>query len=592
MARSGRAGVLIGLIPRLDLPVTSHDPQRSLLGDGSVLGHADWNVPSSLSVTASGDMLAVGLAEEGAVDDSAALYDLASFLGQALRNTDGWPARRLPELPWNRQTILWLLGIVLPIAFLGVGTWSLLAASLTNLRNAKRALSVTDARVVTYLQRLRRVDRRTRRKIRRAGSRLNRRTQRVERLKRAGTDVVSVRNTARKRKAEGRMKSARTALRDLEEKRDNAAEEVTAARKLALQFADDRRHARDSDPGPPDVRRVVRNTRPRRLWLWLTLRADPYPFRGLVASRGFLAKKNEVAACLVCWRSYYEWELDSRKEEGKDIVAGVWNGVWKAMTSREGLVAFAAGAASVIAAVVLSGILQDPVGSETDPSSPTPLRLVLLVALVVGVYRSFGRSKRQSAVVWGATVFTMLGLTTIEFTALSAALKDVFDSQRVTIMELAIVAMLFMGQAFGNRAGNGGGEGEVRGRKGKVPEDEHLAETALAKCLDEVPDRPYSPFGECVASGAGAPFRAPDARERHAARCATLLYLAICAHFVATALEWKGYRPTGVGVEGAALDIVIITGTVVLLPVFSLWKEVARKQDRLQETEGEDDAYA
>ena len=84
----------------------------------------------------------------------------------------------------------------------------------------------------------------------------------------------------------------------------------------------------------------------------------------------------------------------------------------------------------------------------------------------------------------------------------------------------------------------------------------------------------------------------PRHRECMVVVLVTFLYLAICVHFVAPALSWSGLRPSGVLVYGDALNVSVVAGTVVLLPVFSLWsawKAAAKKAKKLLEDNGASD---
>ena len=114
-----------------------------------MFGHNDWNVPGGVSLRTSGDMLVLGVADGVSAENDAVLSDLTGVVVQALGTVDGWngPEGLESSLLWDRRTVSWLLGIVLPIVFLGVGTWSILAKSLTELGNAKRALRYTQPRL-------------------------------------------------------------------------------------------------------------------------------------------------------------------------------------------------------------------------------------------------------------------------------------------------------------------------------------------------------------------------------------------------------------------------------------------------------------
>ena len=70
-----------------------------------------------------------------------------------------------------------------------------------------------------------------------------------------------------------------------------------------------------------------------------------------------------------------------------------------------------------------------------------------------------------------------------------------FDSQRVTVMQLVIVAMLFIGQEFGNRAADR--------KEGLTDDQEDLAdllkeaERDLSNCLGKVRRLEGVPDGRC-----------------------------------------------------------------------------------------------
>lgn len=624
LARPRQPGILIGLIPQSDLPLLSHDPQNRMLADGSVFGHDAWNVPDGVSLRTSGDMVVLGVADGVSAGDEAVLSDLTGVVVRALETVDEWtgPQRPANSLLQDQRTTWWLLGIVLPIVFLAAGTWCLLSGSLTERGNARRALRYTDAEVVRHLLWQRRTARRMQRKIARTQRRLVRTAGRIERLGRIleaddSSERRTARATVRLSKATQRGDRLNVRLAGLEGALGTALEEESKAKAALWDFAGDERHPRGGDDGAPGdpgdvvnrggsadssatggdekdqaISRVVRATWPTRVWLWVRRALG---FQGARTTRHprdrkpeFVDNMRRLASRLVCYRQHSDEAHEIQKKRGQDIVGGVWNGVWRSITQLRGGLAFTAGACSVIVAMVFSGpavqLAADTIAVlESNPALQAVVKPVLASAVVFGVYFCFCGYEHGRAVVWGAVALTMLGLTTIEFTALKADLADVFDSQRVTVMQLVTVAMLFIGQEFGNRA--------AVGRKQKLNEDqEELAErlerarSDLDRCLGQIPSLEGVPDAPCKfkdsVEQAGARFVNPENREFRGVGIVTMLYLVICLNFVEPALNWEGVRPTGVQVHGDALNVAAVAGTVVLLPVFSLWwawRAVARK---------------
>ena len=645
LARPRQPGILIGLISQSDLPVLSHDPRDSMLAERSVYGHNTWSFPDGVSARTFGDMLVLEIANGVSADDRAVLSDLTGVVVRALKTVNGWAGPELVEssLLWDRRTVSWLLGIVLPIVFLGVGMWCLLCESLTNLGNAKRALRYTKAEVVRHLLWHTRTERRKGKGIARTSRRITRATRsigRAERLRRQSKERIKrldripvadhrsvprtkraaprVRNPHRRKKALERhlevldghlegMNDHRELLerhrRKLDTARTRADSEATKVRLMLPDFPIRRRHGRGSDPRETDgsasgrsdaddvIKQLVSATRTTRMWLWVRSAWSSVgrvmPNRGAPAIRHpgdrcpeFVNEMERLASCLVCYRQYYDARRDIRKKRGQDIVGGVWNGIWRAITTSSGAWAFFIGAGSVIAALVLPRVAvqlaADTVaGLELNRGLWAAVKLAIPLVVVGGAYWSFRGYEHGRAVVWGAAALTMLGLTTIEFTALEADLADVFDSQRVTVMQLVIVAMLFIGQEFGNRAA-------MDRKQGLTDNQENLAglleeaERDLSKCfsrvrrLEGVADGPCGGFKASVKQ-AGARFWQPKRRECLVVLLVTVLYVAVCVHFVAPALSWNGLRPGGVLVHGDALNVCVVAGAVVLLPVVSLW---------------------
>ncbi|MXV94778.1 MAG: hypothetical protein F4Z92_02645 [Gemmatimonadetes bacterium] len=658
LARPRQPGVLIGLIAQSDLPVLSHNPRNRMLAGRSVFGHDAWNVPDGVSLRTAGDMLVLGVANGVSPDDDEVLSHLTDVVLQALETVDGWtgPGRPPSVLAFDPQTISWLLGIVLPVLFLGVGTWSILAKSLINLGNAKRALRYTQAEVVSHLLWHKRTGRRkrkaiahTNRGIARASRKIDRAQrlhvqleERIRRLDRApASDNSSAAKTKRaafrqrqvkrrKKALEGRaevlnghlqgmndhLELLERHLASLNKARTRADTEATKARRVLPAFPCYLRHARGSDPGAPDnlhgvgkpdgvadanagdrgdanavIRRLVSSTRATRLWLrvhrvwhWIgrVLRIGSAPAIAQPGDRSpeFIAEMNRLASCLVCYRQHYDARRDILKKRGQDIVGGVWNGVWRAITQSRGLAAFVAGAGSVIAALVLPGVAEqlaaDTVAERESISGlSTAVELALPLGVVGGAYWWFRGYEHGRAMVWGAAALTMLGLTTIEFTALEADLADVFDSQRVTVMQLVIVAMLFIGQEFGNRAAIDR-KHELTDEQKEFAELLRQAKLDLSECLGKVPQLRGVPDAACgdfksSVKQTGTRFTNPKNGERRVVALVTALYMAVCVHFVAPAMSWDGLWPSGVLVHGDALNVAAVASTVVLLPVFSLW---------------------
>ena len=600
LARLRQPGILMGLTPKSDLPVMARDPRSRMLADGSVRARR-LEHPSSVSVTASGDMLAIKLAEGVAADDRAALYDLTDFVGRALRNTDGWPTRQPSQLQWNWTTIEWLLGILLPMLFIAVGTWALLAESVTNLRNAKRALRHVYAEVVSHLLWYRPAADRLDRRIAHMTSRHKRAEDRVKRLLAADSPA---REAARLRKAARATRCSEElgqGLERLKAERDAAQSEANSAKEALWRFANDPEHVREWDSGASDgavgaagsphanasgerdpddaIGWLTRSTRLRRMWLiwaspFLELGGTPRMWQPRDRPVQFVSRMKVLSSRLLYWRAYHEKVLETSKVDAREIVGGVWTGVWGSITSREGVVAFCAGIVSVIAAVALSvsGLLPLVIEKVSVPEPTvafrTALKLALQAGLVVGVYLAFSGRGHGRPMVWGAAALTMLGLTTIEFTALEGALSDAFDSQRVTLMQLVIVAMLFMGEAFDNRAKCSGKRGAEQ--EETVEREKQGAEADRDRCLKGTADEPRRGFAERVKQ-AGARFARYEKRERFLVFGVILLYTVIFLHFFYPAMRWDVASPSARGVRGDAHEIVVVAGTVVLLPVFSLW---------------------
>ena len=569
----------------------------------SVFGHNAWNVPDGVSVRTFGDMLVLGIADGVSADDGAVLSDLTGVVVQALETVDGWigPNRLEDSLLWDPRTISWLLGIVLPMVFLGVGTWCLLVGSLTNLGNARRALRYMDAEVARHLLWHRRAARRTRRRIVRTKRRLRRAVERIGRLGHIleaddGSGDRTARATAGLRKVERRRDMLHGHLSELEGALKTAIGEAAMAEAALLEFARDERHRNDSGDGASAVSWVVRATWPTRCWLWVC-RVCGIPRAHTVGhprnrKPEFVDKMQRLASCLVCYRLYYDKIRNILKKRGQGIVGDVWNGVWRAITRPRGAWAFAIGAGSVIAALVLPGVAvrlaADTVAAlELNTGYWTAGRLAFPLGVVGGAYWWFRGYEHGRAVVWGAAAFTMLGLTTIEFTALKTDLGDVFDSQRVTVMQLVIVAMLFIGQEFGNRA---------RDRQQKSTHDReefkellNKARQDLSNCLGKVPRLEGVPDGPCgdfkdSVKQAGARSANPKSRERVVVVLVKVLYVAVCVHFVEPAL--RGLWSSGLRVHGDALNVVVVTAAVVLLPVFSLWSAWNAAAKESSETKG------
>ena len=385
--------------------------------------------------------------------------------------------------------------------------------------------------------------------------------------------------------------------------RTRAKSEATKARRALLDFPVYLRHGRGSDPGRPMMRiSWVSRTRPpiqtRAAGTRRTKRSvgscvqrgphgggcgsaassagREHTQRGIPEDRKptFVDKMQGLASCLHCHRQRCAATRDIQKKRGQDIVGGVWNGVWRAITRPRGAWAFAFGAGSVIASLVLPGVAvqlaADTVAAlELKPGFWAAVKLAFPLVVVGGAYWWFRGYEHGRAVVWGAAALTMLGLTTIEFTALEADLADVFDSQRVTVMQLVIVAMLFIGQEFGTRAA-AYRQHEFTHDQEEFAELQRGAELDLSNCLGKVREGPCNDFKDSVTK-AGARFANPRNRERRVVLLVTALYLAVCVHFVSPALSWDGLRPSGVLVHGDALNVAAVAGTVVLLPVFSLW---------------------
>ena len=404
LARPRQPGILIGLISQSNLPVLSHDPRDRMVAEGSVFGHSAWHIPDRVSLRTSGDMLVLGVADGVSADDDTALSDFTDVVVRALKTADSWtdPKGLANSLLWDRRTISWLLGIVLPIVFLGVGTWCLLGRSLTNLGNARRALRYTDAEVVRHLLCWRRAAGRTRGRIVRSKRRFLRTSERIKRVERIlEADDASARRKARATAALRKTKLRRDMLdgRLMELKRalNAALDESAVAEAALLEFGSDERHGRDSkkgardDPGgvtpdgPADpnaagssdedkvirIKQVVSTTRATRLWLWVRrlwyrmrrvwrrgrTPAKPRPAEAHPRNRcpEFVDEMRRLASWLVCDRQHSGKIRDIQKKRGQDIVSGVWNGVWRAITKSRGAWAFAIGAVSVPAALVLTG---------------------------------------------------------------------------------------------------------------------------------------------------------------------------------------------------------------------------------------------
>ena len=552
LVRPRQPGILIGLIPQSDLPVSSHDPQSRMLAEGSVFGHVGWNIPGTVSMSTSGDMLALTLADDVAAGDSAVLSDLTSVAVRALQEVDGWtgPSQLPSTLALDRQTGFWLLGIVLQIAFVGLATGLLLVSSLTEIGNVKRALRRTDADMAKYLlaQRRRRIG--LERVVRQLRSRLarveavikwlSRRLEadipnssprpdvpsRVGRLRRA---LQAARNWARRA-----ARAIGEGVRDLAAARKRKLDRRTARERERLETA--RRRAGHAEVALRDMRgeKLVAPLWRTHLWYW---------FEGIGAARGDRGAQDAVDPCpefvtgrwerWVRLREFLERckaAYEQRRVTGRAIVGGVWGQVWNAITNVRGALAFAIGAIAVVAAVLAQELIA--VGSPVFPWG---------AVVVFAVYWPSTRWEDGRPMVWGAAAFTMLGLTTIEMTALRHALETVFDSQRLAAMQLIVVAMLFIGQEFGRRAGN-----------------------------RENPEEPGKDM-DALLRKTGARRLSARGREGILLFPAILLYLLACFQFLAPAVDCRPWQ-CGFRVGGAAQTFVFVTAAVVLLPVFSLWR--------------------
>ena len=207
------------------------------------------------------------------------------------------------------------------------------------------------------------------------------------------------------------------------------------------------------------------------------------------------------------------------------------------------------------------------------------MHLALPLLVVGSAYWWFRGYEDGRAVVWGAAALTMLGLTTIEFTALSADLSDVFDSQRVTVMQFVIVAMLFVGQEFGIRAATERQQ-ELTDDQEALARLQKKAEEELSKCLGRVTQSSGATDMLCGdfkfrVGQACARFYNPKNRECWIVVLVTVLYVAVCVHFLAPTLSWNGLRPSGLRLQGDALIVATVAGAVILLPVVSLWSAYA-----------------
>ena len=555
LVRPRQPGILIGLIPKSDLPVSSHDPRSRMLAEGSVFGHAGWNIPGTVSASTSGDMLALTIADDVAASDSAVLSDLTGVAVRALQEVDGWtgPGQLPSALALDRQTGFWLLGVVLQIAFVGLGTWLLLVSSLTNIGNVKRALRRTDADMAQYLlsQRRRRIV--LERVVRQLNSRLARREAVIMWLSRSldadtgnrspSPDVPSRVGRLRRALQAARGWARRAAraigegLRDLAVARKGKLDGRIDRERESLRTA--RRRAGHAKIALRDMRgeKLVAPLWRTYLWYW---------FEGIGDARSDRLAQDAVDPCPdFVTGSWDRWvrlrkALERCKEAyerqrvtGQAIVGGVWGQVWNAITNIRGAFSFAIGAIAVVAAVLAQELI-----TVGDPMFPWG------AVVVLAVYWPSTRWEDGRPMVWGAAAVTMLGLTTIELTSLKHALETVFDSQRLAAMQLIVVAILFIGQEFGRRAGN-----------------------------RENPEKPGKDI-DALLKEAGA--RRPSARGREGILVffAVLLYVFACVHFLAPAVECRA-GGCGLRVGGTALSFVLVTAAVILLPALSLrraWK--------------------
>ena len=557
LVRPRQPGILIGLIPKSDLPVSSHDPRSRMLAEGSVFGHSGWNIPGTVSASTSGDMLALTIADDVAAGDSAVLSDLTGVAVRALQEVDGWtgPGQLPSALALDLQTVFWLLGIVLQIAFVGLGTWLLLVRSLTDIGNVKRALRRTDADMANYL----RSQRRRRIVLERVVLQLHSRLARVEAVvkwlsRRLEADTANRSPSPEVPSRLGRLRRALQASRGWARRTARAISEGVRDLAVDRKHKLDRRIDREAErlgmarkrAGCAKValyemrgEKLVAPLWRTHLWYRLEGSGDACGDRATKAKDVLDRCPDFVASRWQRWvrlrealkRCKKAYEL--RRVTGQAIVGGVWEQVWNAITDVRGAFAFAIGAIAVVAAVLAQELIA--VGGPMFPWGA--------IALLV-FYLPSTRWEDGRPMVWGAAAVTMLGLTTIELTSLRHALETVFDSQRLAAMQLIVVAILFIGQEFGRRAGN-----------------------------RETPEKPDKDI-DALLRAAGAKRRNARGRERFLLFLAVPLYVFACAHFLAPAVECRA-GGCGLRVGGAALSFVLVTAAVILLPVFSLcraWK--------------------
>ena len=552
LVRPRQPGILIGLIPQSDLPISSHDPRSRMLAGGSVFGHAGWNMPGTVSASTAGDMLALTIADDVAAGDSAVLSDLTGVALRALQEVDGWTSsgQLRSALALDRQTGFWLLGIVLQIAFVGLGTALLLVSSLTDIGNVKRALRRTDADMAKYLlsQRRRRIA------LGRVVRQLSSRRARVEAVmnwlpRRLEADSS---NSSPKPDGPSRVDRLRWALqvargwprraaraigeglRDLAVARKGKLDERIDRERESLGTA--RRRAGHAKIALRDMRgeKLVAPLWRTYLWYWFEGVGDARPDRmakdAVDPCPDFVTRRRDRWVRLRKALERCKEAYERRRVTGQAIVGGVWGQVWNAITNVRGALAFAIGAIAVVGAVLAQE--QITVGGPMFPWG---------AVVVLAVYWPSSRWEDGRPMVWGAAAITMLGLTTIEMTSLRHALETVFDSQRLAAMQLIVVAMLFIGQEFGRRASN-----------------------------RENPEKPGEDIDPLLEE-AGARHLSGRRREGILLFLAVLLYVLAGAHFLEPAVDCRAW-PCGFRVGGAAQTLVFVTAAVVLLPVLSLWR--------------------
>ena len=502
-------GLLVGLTPPSDFPSTS------------------------------GDLLAIRVVDGAPTDDDAALHDFAADLLRGLEAADGrGPSEQLPP---DRQTLSWLLGIVLPIAFLAVAFRSYVVSGLTDIANVKRALRRTDARLAWYLLQNRCLGLRTDRRLQRRRHRHDRVQTRIERLK------------ARREGGRFAPKAEKTAVRlkQLKDRKAGLTQQISEMERRLQDAQRQARHAEDALVADPITGTEKRSSFARllawvartRLLVWVARifvreHSDDQPQFVTESQRQRKSSGRFLEECRVRYRE--------QRQQAGGIIAGAWDAAAAAMR-KGGKWAFLAGGLSVM---ILAGVLivYDWPERLTGLAGVTVVSIVLLI-----VWSCLYRMEHGIPMLLGAAVVTMLGLTSIELTALEDAFGDMFDSQRVNTMLIVTMAMLFLGDMFSNRA--------------KQP----TPSRRLNAHLQEV----------------GATIKDRQEREDRWVLGASVLYLFVWGHFLAPAVDFCFDEP--LRLDGDAVWVAAVAAVVFFLPVVSLYS--ARNVPGDQEPKGGGDNW-